>query len=113
MLSHIFLITLVASQISFVLREATVLKKPRDFFNKNSIIKELLNCKLCLNFWPSLFLTVIEFLRGNVGVIDSFYMLFAVWALAYIIDAARSKYLPCDACTKQGEISTGAYQVLS
>ena len=112
MLSHIFLIALVASQISFVLREATILKKPRDFFNKSSIIKELLNCKLCLNFWPSLFLIFIEVYLRHKSLLASFYSLFAVWALAYIIDAARSKYLPCDACTKQGEISTGSYQVL-
>ena len=113
MLSHAILTSLVASQISFVVRDATIFDSPRKFVTKSFLISYLLSCKLCLNFWPSLLLTTIEFLRSNIGVIDSFYILFAVWAGAYIIDSAREKYLPCVKCTKQGEISTGSYQVLS
>ena len=112
MLSRIFLIALAASQVSFVLRDAAILRKPRDFFNKSSFIKELLGCKLCLNFWISLLLITAEVFFGKVRILDSFYFLFAVWAGAYIIDSAREKYLPCVKCSKQGEISTGAYQVL-
>lgn len=113
MLSQSILTALVASQISFVLREATILDRPRRFFTKSTTLAYLLKCRLCLNFWPSLFLTVVETYSQQKSLLAGFYYLFAVWALAYMIDAARAKYLPCDACTKQGDVSVGSYQVIS
>lgn len=109
----LFLTALVASQISFVLREATILDRPRRLFTRSKVLEYLLSCKLCLNFWPSLLLTIIEIYLQQESLLAGFYSLFAVWALAYMIDAARAKYLPCDACTKQGDISVGSYQVIS
>lgn len=71
----------------FILKYGTILNKPRSILYKISILKELLQCSLCLGFWCGVFIAGTECLYHDQKITYTHVLLpFASAACCWFFD---------------------------
>ena len=102
----ILLIASVAgSHLLLLLQRATLLERPRQWLKqRHPLLRELIECQLCLGFWTSL----------AVGIAAGIYQpvdLLAVAGLSHLVTLVRERFLPCEDCSKA--VDTGGWKVVN
>lgn len=71
----------------WILRFGSILNKPRNFLKRNKILKELLNCSLCLGFWAGVLLSVLYYKSSSYSGLHILMMPFASAGVCWFFDS--------------------------
>lgn len=71
----------------FILKYGTILNRPRSILYKINILKELLQCSLCLGFWCGVTVSGVEYLYNDQRLMYTCVLLpFASAACCWFVD---------------------------
>ena len=101
----ILLASVAGSHLLLLLSQGSILTRPREWLKqRHPLLKELIECQLCLGFWCSL---AVGIAAGIYRPVD----LLAIAGLSHLVTLVRERFLPCEDCSKA--VDTGGWKVVN